>query len=133
MSKATNIPVSTIFDRIRTFERDVIKKHTVIMDFKNLGYDLHVQLLFRVPKEQRARFRRFLVASPHVNTVFRVNNGYDFLVDGVFKDMDELSTFTERAEEHGAEEKQDFFVLEDVKRESFLATPYLFDTPAENT
>jgi DNA-binding Lrp family transcriptional regulator len=121
MSRATNIPVSTIFDKLREFEHSVIQKHTTLMDFKKLGYDLRVNLLFKVPRTCREAFQLFLLKSPKVNSVFRINNGYDYLVEGVFRNMKDLYEFSEQIDQYKIEAKQDFFILEDIKREEFLS------------
>ena len=122
MSKATRIPVSTIFDKLRQYEDGlIIKKHTTLLDFRKLGYDIKIQLLVMVDKGQREGLQRFLAIHPKVNTVFRVNNGYDFLIEAIFRDMNELDEFTRKLDEHGIREKKEFFVMEEIKREEFMA------------
>ena len=44
MSKLTKIPVSTLFDRLKTNEDDIITKHTSLLDFAKLGYNARVNL-----------------------------------------------------------------------------------------
>jgi len=44
ISKRTNIPISTIFDRLKLHEKNLIKKHTAIIDFALLGPDLEIFL-----------------------------------------------------------------------------------------
>ena len=39
MSKKTHIPVSTIFDKIKTYENNLIVRHTTLIDFGQLGYN----------------------------------------------------------------------------------------------
>jgi DNA-binding Lrp family transcriptional regulator len=121
LSKLTNIPVSTIFDKLREYEKGIIRKHTSLLDFRKLGFDIKVQMLFRVTKSERDNFQGFLLRNPKVNNVLRINNGYDFLAEAIFRDMKDLNEFCENLESFGIEEKKDFFVLEDLKREEFLS------------
>ena len=121
LSKMTRIPVSTIFDKLKEFEGDVINKHTALVDFKKLGFDIKVHMMFKVNKENRDEFQRFLLNNHRINSVFRINNGYDYLIEAIFRDMKELQEFGESIDIFKVEQKQDFFVLEDIKREDFLS------------
>lgn len=120
ISRLTHIPVSTIFDKLREFERDLIQKHTTLVDFRRLGFDIRINALYKVSMDAREEFKEFLMTSEHVNSVFRINNGYDYMVEAIFRDMSDLQRFTELLDRFKIESKQEFFVLEDLKRESFL-------------
>ncbi|MFH1505773.1 MAG: Lrp/AsnC family transcriptional regulator [archaeon] len=121
LSKKTHIPVSTIFDKLKEFENSVISKHTSLIDFRKLGFDLKVHMMFKVNKENREDFQKFLLRHPRINSIFRINNGFDYLVEVIFRDMKELQEFGEKIDYFNIEQKQDFFVLEDLKREEFLS------------
>jgi len=121
ISRLTAIPVSTIFDRIREFEKELIKKHTSLIDFKKIGFDIKVNMLFKVNRDSREEFKEFLMKNENINSVFKVNNGFDFLVEAIFKDMNDLQRFNELLERFNIEAKQEMFILEDIKREGFLS------------
>ncbi|MBN1275486.1 Lrp/AsnC family transcriptional regulator [Candidatus Woesearchaeota archaeon] len=121
ISRKTNIPVSTIFDKLRQYEGDYIEKHTSLLDFRKLGFDLKTHILFKVAKDGREEFQRFLLNHPRVNSVFRINNGYDYLVEAVFTGLGDLDQFFEEAGKRQVEERQEYFVLKDVLREAFLS------------
>ena len=121
ISRLTRIPVSTIFDKLHDFERELIQKHTTLVNFKKLGFDIRVNILFKVARDSREEFKEFLMGNEHVNSVFRVNNGYDYMMEGIFRDMADLQRFTEMLDRFNIEAKQELFVLEDLKRESFLS------------
>ena len=120
ISKMTSIPVSTIFDKLREFEKDIIKKHTTLIDFRRLGFDIRLSMLFKVARESRDDFKRFLMTNENVNSIYRISNGFDYLIEAIFKDMNDLQRFTELLENYKIETKQELFILEDLKRESFL-------------
>ena len=121
ISRLTRIPVSTIFDKLKEYEKELIKKHTTLVDFKKLGFDIKTNILFKVARESREEFKEFLVKNQNVNSVFRVNNGFDFLVEGIFRNMEDVEKFTEALERFKIESRQEMFVLEDLKREGFLS------------
>ena len=120
ISRLTRIPVSTIFDRLREFEKGLIQKHTTLVDFRKLGFDIRVNILFKVAKDSREDFRDFLIMNDNVNSLFRINNGFDYLVEGIFRDMADLQKFMEQLDSFKIEAKQELFILEDIKRECFL-------------
>lgn len=122
LSRATRIPVSTIFDKLKDYEnKNLIMKHTTLLDFKMLGFDVRIQMLITADKSSREDLQKFLVSNPKVNTVFRINNGFDFLVEAIFKDIYELDLFSRDLDEHNVTEKKEFFIMEEIKREEFLS------------
>lgn len=121
ISRKTNIPVSTIFDKLKDYEQQVITKHTSLLDFKKLGFDVKTQILFKIRRDVRDDFQTFLLTHPRVNSIYRVNNGFDFLVEAIFVDMEDLDRFLEAANDRGVEKRHEYFILEDLMREAFLA------------
>lgn len=124
MSRETQIPVSTIFDRMKAFQGHLVRKHATIIDFQQLGFGTRAVITLKTKKECRDEMREFLMKHAHVNSLHRINNGYDFLIEGVFHDLKELETFFESLEEKFAIElKQVYYIIDDLKREAFLSTP----------
>lgn len=121
ISRQTSIPVSTIFDKLRDYEKRLIQKHTTLLDFRKLGFDIKAHLLLKAAPAARDDVQRFLVNHGRVNSVFRINNGFDFLVEAVFRDLADLDLFYEQLQVHGVQERQEFFVLQDVVREAFMS------------
>lgn len=121
LSKITKVPVSTIFDKIKEYKRtNLIWKYTSLLDFKKLGYEIRTQMLISASKDSRDALQKFLVNHSRVNNVFRINNGFDFLIESIFKNMQELDEFTRELEEFSPLQRKEFFVMEDIKREEFL-------------
>ena len=123
----TEVSLSTVYDKIRRFERDFIKKHTSLLDFKKLGFNLKVNIVFKVKKGQIDDFYDFLIDCRHINNFYKTNEDYDFLVEGIFKDQREFNEFLIRInEEFLIEHKQIFYLVEDVKEQSFLGLNQLY-------
>ena len=122
ISKTTNIPVSTIFEKIRKFEeQNIIKRHICLLDFNKLGYEIDVCVLLKVEKPERERLREFLNEKECLNSIFKIGNNYDFFVEGLFRDMQHLQDFTDELEERFSLVKNDVLhVVNDEKREEFL-------------
>ena len=121
MSRKTGIPVSTLFNRIKGFSGDIIIKHTCLLDFHRLGYSTSAKVIIKVFKDDRDKLCNFLIECPNVNSVSRINNGYDFMIEAVFKDMREAEIFFEDIEERfDVLERQVYYMIEDLKREGFM-------------
>ena len=126
ISKETKMPVSTIFDKIKKYDNEFIKKSTVLLNFSKLGYNTRVTMMLRVSKEQRESLKEFLVTETRVNSVYRINNNFDFLLEGIFISMQEFQEFVESLEEKfNIQEKQAFYILDDIKKEEFMSNPKL--------
>jgi Lrp/AsnC family transcriptional regulator, leucine-responsive regulatory protein len=122
LSKKTGIPISTIYERLKDFESGAIKKHTCILDFRKLGYDLRLTLLLQAKAGARDKVLSFLETHHQVNTILRINNGYDFFTEVLCKDMAEVQEFLDKLDAVGVKSRKEYYVLEEVCREQFLTS-----------
>lgn len=126
MSKKTRIPVSTLFDRIRHFEQGLIRKHAAIVDFARLGYSTRANIILKVNKKDRDAVRDYLLKNSFVNCAYKINNGYDFMAEVIFRNMLELEDFLGALEEKfKVVDMHVYYVIDDIKKEEFLASPQL--------
>ncbi len=126
ISRRTRVPVSTIFDKLRQYERSFVKKHTTLIDFSKLGYLTRANVMLKVAVEHRQVLRDFLLKHENVNSLFKVNNGYDFLAEMVFRHIKDLEDFLEMLEiKYKVQNKTVFYVIEDICREEFMSKPEL--------
>ncbi len=124
ISRKTNMPISTLYDKLKQLEKKFIQKHTSLVDFTKFGFNFRIKLILAVNKEQRKQLKAFLKEHASVNNLFKINNGYDFLVEAVFKNVNDQEDFLELIDEKfDIHEKQMFHVIEDLKRETFLGVP----------
>lgn len=129
MSKKTQIPVSTIFDRLRMNEEGLITKHTCLLNFTKLGYDVRANIALKVDRDDKEALKDFLLKHQSVNSLYKINNGFDFMIDGVFRQIKEMEDFIDHLEnKFKITDKKSFFVIEDLKRETFMSNPNLLFT-----
>ena len=127
ISRDTGVPVSTIYDKLKKYEGSVIRKHTALVDFQKLGYELRVNVLLKSSNGTKKELCDFLLKFPNINSLLRINNGFDFLAEGIFRNMAEVQSFYEKLEKFNIQQIQEFFIIEDIKRETFLADPDLLN------
>lgn len=126
MSRKTHIPVSTIFDRLKANENNLIIRHTSLIDFAKLGYNVRANIYFKVDREHKEAFKEFLIKHQLVNSVYKINNGYDFMIEGIFRQIKEMEEFIEQAEsKFKVLDEKSFFIIEDLKKEAFMSDPEL--------
>jgi DNA-binding Lrp family transcriptional regulator len=126
MSHSTRVPISTIFDKLRQFDNDIIRKHTTLLDFAKLGFSTRANLSIKVDKNERDNLRDFLEKHQNINSVYKINNGFDFLIECIFKNIRELEEFIETLEtKYKIKGTQVYYIIEEIKREEFMADPNL--------
>jgi len=126
MSKEIKVPVSTLHEKIQTFREEFVKKHTAIIDFAKIGYNTRANVLIKVEKEQRQNVQEFLTGCSNVNSLVKVNNGFDFMIEFVFEHIKDMEDFMELMEQqYNIIAKETFYIIDDIKREEFMANPKL--------
>jgi DNA-binding Lrp family transcriptional regulator len=121
VSRKIGMPVSTIFDKMRANRDELIKKFTCLLDFSRLGFGCRACIVLRIRKEDRADMQAYLLRHPNVNAVYKINNGFDFLVETVFRELRDLDEFLEKLDEkYKVHEKHVYYIIEDLAREIFM-------------
>ena len=128
MSRKTQIPVSTIFDRMKLHEEGLIIKHTCLLDFSKLGFNTRANINLKVDREDKEALKDFLQKQDCINSIYRINNGFDFMIEGVFRQIKDMEEFLDNIEQKfKIQDKKSFFIIEDLKRESFLSDHQLIN------
>ncbi len=117
IARKTDIPLSTIYDKIKNHEGSTIKKFTSIVDFPAIGYNIRTSVLI---KGRQKPLREFLLTSPNVNSLFQVGGNYDYSADCIFRYMKEMDSFMEKLDTLSSK-KEVHFVTEELRREEFLS------------
>lgn len=122
LSKSIKVPISTLYDRLKSHESSIITKHTTLLDFTKLGFNCRANIMLRTGRESREKLGSYLKAHPVINNLYKINNGYDFLAEGIFTNVKELEDFLEELEAmFQIEEKKTHYIIEDIKREEFMS------------
>ena len=121
ISRQTRIPVSTLFDRVKTYKGGLVTKFTALLNFALFGFNTRATIILKVNKPSRERIKRFLWHHPRVNSLYKINNGYDYMIEGLFYNVKELEYFLEELETRfDVLRNEVYYIIEDIKRESFL-------------
>ena len=93
ISKKTKIPISTIFDKLRLLEKEYIKKHACIVDFSKLGYNMKSHICIKSHNNSNEDLKEFLLSHNNVNSVFKLEDNQDMMVESVFRNSFDLNAF----------------------------------------
>lgn len=127
LSRRTGIPVSTLFDKMTNYQGNVVYKTISLLNFSALGFGTRANVLLRGGKD-REELKNHLVNHPLVNSLYKVNNGFDFLAECVFRSMKDLEAFVDHLRNtFDVRSNEVYYVVDDLKREGFLADPSLVD------
>ena len=121
MSRITCIPITTIHNKLKEFENNLIKKYVAIIDFTKIGYNTRAMITLRVKKDYKEELKNFLIENKNINSVYKINNGYDFLIEVIFREIGEVESFLEKLERDlKVDKKEVHYIIEEINREVFL-------------
>ena len=128
MSRLAKLPVSTIFDRMKYHEGGLIRGHVCLLDFSKLGFHTRANVMLRVGKKDKDAARQYLLTNQSVNSLYKINNGYDFLLEVVMKNISDLEEFLDSIEDKfDIKSKEVHYVIDDIKKEAFMSDPNIID------
>lgn len=122
ISFEVGMPLSTIYDKINRLHKDnVIKKYTALVNFPSLGFHYHAKLVLKIKKEERKELQLFLQKNQSVNSLYEINNGFDFLIETVHQNIKEYLSFKDGLEEcFNILDIKEFQVINVIEKEKFL-------------
>lgn len=126
LSRKTGLPVSTLHERLRKYVHQGVLKPSALLNFKKVGYDARAHILLAADPCVKEKLHTALSSNPHVNSLYRINNGWHYLLECVFPTMYDLELFVEKLEQQfPIKRKEVHYTLDELKREAFLAGPTL--------
>lgn len=124
ISKMTNVPVSTLYDKLKSKNNGVIKRHTCLLNFEKLGFNTRAHISLKIGRPDKKNVTEFLSKHQHVNNLMKINNGYDFMVDVIFKDLKALEDFIDTMKDRfEINECNVYYIIDEIKQEAFLSQP----------
>jgi DNA-binding Lrp family transcriptional regulator len=93
ISKELDIPVSTIFDNLKSFERNGLVEHKALLNFKKMGYPFHVVVAIKADIRKEKDLKEYLALHKNINSIFKIDGDGDYLIEAVFQNYREYSSF----------------------------------------
>ena len=128
LSRKTGFPVSTLHERLKQHVKQGNLRPSVLVNFQHLGYNTRAQVLLSVEPQDKDTLFEYMRKHQNVNSLYRINNGWNILAECVFRNMHEMENFLENLEsKHKIKQKQVHYILDEIKREDFLTKPDYLD------
>lgn len=122
ISKLTGIPVSTIYDRLKRHEKNAIIKPTLLLNFSELGYHHRANIVIKINKDDKEKFKEFILDHENINSAFEINGGYDYLLETIHINIKDFINFLEDLDKRfKIEKKYVYEIVNDIKREHFMS------------
>jgi DNA-binding Lrp family transcriptional regulator len=90
------------------------------VDFSSIGYNARKIVALKINKESRQKIHDFLANHPNINSLYRINSGFDYLAEIVARDPGKIKDILEDLEaQKGVLSITGYDIIDDLKREAF--------------
>ena len=127
ISRDLNIPVSTVFDTVKSLEKKEIIKHQAHVNFEKIGYPLQVIFTLKTSSEKKQELGDYLKENQNVNSIFEINNNSDYLIETFFKNHKEYHKFLTNLElEYPIINKTTHNIIDTIQKEHMFTKSHHF-------
>ena len=120
IARSLNIPISTVSDKIRRIEEKYVTKRASLINYPRLGFFANSGIAIKAARQKRSGLLEFLKQERCVNSICHINNGFDFLIDCVWRDAIERKEWICSLCSRFNVELQIFNVIKTEEREMFI-------------
>ncbi len=111
LSKATKIPSTTVYNRIKALEQEgIIKQYIVKLDNKKVG---KVQAFFEISLNPSVNVSEFL-KKIKAEEIYSIAGDYQFLIKSTFNDLGGVYSFTAQLQQTKADKVKTTIVLDEL-------------------
>jgi DNA-binding Lrp family transcriptional regulator len=117
LAKEAKVSIATISNKIREFnKKEIIKKYTAIVDYDQLGYDMHVMINIKVSQGKETVVEKKLFNSHNVTAIYDATGEFDVLVIARFKNRQALDKYLKQIQAYEfVERTQTQLILNTIK------------------
>ena len=127
LSRRCGISRQVTFERVKKLsEEGIVKGFSVCLDAEKLGFSFqaYVLIIAKPEEELRNELREFLRNSENVRRIQLLFGRFDFLLELLFRDKDEMTEFLRAMHSFGAVERTETFIvyqtIKDKPEDAFL-------------
>ena len=117
LSKRLNMPLNGLITRFKAVEKKAVKRYTTIVNFNKLDY--FVTVFMAIMPRYDNDLKKFLLGHSHVNSLYRINNGYTLFAELIFCDIKSLHDFIDEINKYMVEKMQVYYMIEEIAKEKF--------------
>ena len=120
IAKASGISAATAMSRIKRLEQErYIKKHSIVLDYDLLGYDVDVHIDVKISKGKLFELEKKLALSKSVFAVYDCTGEFDAVILARFRNRRSMDTFLKEIQKYDFIERTNTrLILNTIKEES---------------
>jgi DNA-binding Lrp family transcriptional regulator len=128
LAKKYKYPNSTMSDLLHKMEERGVIEHKNKVAFEKIGFPVRMFVILKTNYEKRDQLQNYLTMCKNVNSVHLIDSGFDFHVEGVFKNQKEAQDFLDELEiKNSILQKQVYSVMDTIYHEQFLTKEEHFE------
>ncbi len=127
LSRRCGVSRQVAFEHVkRLSEEGWIKRFSACLDAEKFGFSFRAYVLIIANPEERLRneFIAFLKKNEHVRRIQLLFGSFDFFLELLFRDKEEMSTFLHEMHSFGAVERTETFIVYQTLKDK-LEDPFL--------
>ena len=94
-----------VLHHIKTLEKDVIKKYTVILDYEQMGYGIEVIFEVRISKGKLFEVEQKIAHHPNVIAVYDITGDFDSVIIARFPNRRKMDEFLKKMQTYSFVER----------------------------
>ncbi len=119
ISRAENIPETTVFDLLKKMEKTIIKRFAMVIKPESVGYPIRLYAAVNAnTSDKQKELIEILLCNRHVNNLYLAEHN-TLLVDAVFRDVAQADSFLCTLKSAEAGDSEYVFITEELKTEKF--------------
>jgi DNA-binding Lrp family transcriptional regulator len=132
ISRELKIPVSTVFDTVRSLEKKDIIDHKTHLNFEKIGYPIQMMITIKTSEEKKKELGKYLIENQNVNSIFEINSDNHYMFEAFFKNHKGYHQFiTELELEYPVKNKTAYSIIDTIKKEQMFTTTEHFEKFSE--
>lgn len=96
IAKKLGVSTATVMNRVKELEKEIIKKHTIILDYEKVGYDVEVLIEVRISKGKLFQVEKEIAHHPNVFAVYDLTGDFDAIILARFPNRRKMDAFLKK-------------------------------------
>lgn len=119
IAKKTDVSTATVMNRVNALERErIIKRHTTIVDYEKIGYDVEVLIDIRIAKGKLMEVEKKIAIDPHVCGVYDTTGEFDAVILARFENRRKMDNFLKKIQTYDFVERTNTKLVLNTVKES---------------
>lgn len=117
IASRVGVSTATVMNRIKSLEKEVIKRYTTIINYEQIGYDIEVIIDVQISKGKMIDVEREIANHPNVFAVYDTTGAFDAAILARFPNRRKLDSFVKKLQTYDFVERTNTKIILNTIRE----------------